>query len=179
MKKFLLFTLIAFLVNIGTTKANFENGITIAKVETQKDSVRLVELDKYWTELSRTVREGDFEGYKSTYHEDGVVIFAIGENKTSMSISSALGGWKKGFEDTKSGKVNSNVEFRFSQRIGDETTAHETGIFHYTSADSSGKSLANQFVHFEMLMVKINGEWKGVMEYQKSIATQEEWIILK
>ena len=90
-----------------------------------------------------------------------------------------MAGWKQGFDDTKSGKVKSDVTFRFSQRIIDDTTAHETGIFHYTSIDSNGKELANQLIHFEMLVVKKNGKWLGVMEYQKSVATQEEWDALK
>jgi len=91
----------------------------------------------------------------------------------------ALAGWKQGFDDTKSGKVKSDVKFRFSQRIGDAVTAHETGIFHYTSIDNQGKELANQLVHFEMLLVKKSGKWLGVMEYQKTMASQEEWDALK
>jgi hypothetical protein len=37
------------------------------------------------------------------------------------------------------GKVKATVEFRFSQRLGDETTAHETGIFLYTTTDAQGR----------------------------------------
>ena len=86
-----------------------------------------------------------------------------------------MAGWKQGFVDTKNGKVKSDVEFRFSQRIGDETTAHETGIFHYSSMDNTGKYIADEFVHFEMLLIKQNALWLGLMEYQKSKATKEEW----
>ena len=129
--------------------------------------------------LSQTVREGDFEGYKAAYHEDAVVIFATGENKFSLPISKALAGWKQGFMDTKAGKVKADVKFRFSQRIGDETTAHETGIFYYSAQDKDGKSIASSYTHFEMLFVKRDGSWYGLMEYQRSTATQEEWEALK
>ena len=44
--------------------------------------------------------------------------------------------------DTKAGKIRASVEFRFSQRIGGETTAHETGIFLYTATDADGTSAA-------------------------------------
>ncbi len=147
-------------------------------IEVNQDSLRLLALDNYWKELSRTVREGDFEGYAAAYHEDAVVIFATGKNKTSMSITKALANWKQGFDDTKSGKNKSDVTFRFSQRIGDETTAHETGIFKYWSSDSNGENQQQAYVHFEMLFVKKDGNWLGVMEYQKSQATKEEWDAL-
>lgn len=151
----------------------------IPDVQPDNDEVRIAELDKYWTELSRTVREGDFEGYSATYHPDAVVIFATGENKSSVPVSGALASWKQGFVDTKEGKNKSDVVFRFSQRLGSPTTAHETGIFIYTSHDADGNELANVAVHFEMLLVKKDGKWLGVMEYQKHQATPEEWEALK
>ena len=63
--------------------------------------------------------------------------------------------------------------------VGDSNTAHETGIFYFTSVDSNGKVLSKGGVHFENLFVKRNGKWETLMEYQKSKATQEEWDALK
>ena len=154
------------------------NSTNTSIIEINKDSTRITALNKFWKELSRTVREGDFEGYKNTYHKDAVIVFATGKNKTSVSIGSALKGWKKGFTDTKAGKTKADVAFRFSQRIGNETTAHETGIFVYSFTDANGKSI-KQRIHFEMLFVKKNNKWLGLMEYQKSVATKAEWDALK
>jgi ketosteroid isomerase-like protein len=146
---------------------------------TTADSIRIDELNRYWKEVSRSVREGDFEGYKATYHKDAVCVFTTGKNKRSASIETQLGLWKKDFVDTKSGKTKNNVEFRFTQRVGDSTTAHETGIFYFTSVDKEGKILSQGAVHFEGLLVKRNGSWLAMMEYQKVKATQEEWDALK
>lgn len=178
MKKIMLLSVLSLFGTIKNINADNKLKNWNSKLIIVKDSTRHSELNSFWKELSRTVREGDFEGYKATYHEDAVVIFATGKNKISNSLSVALAGWKQGFDDTKSGKVKSDVKFRFSQRISDATTAHETGIFHYTSIDDNGKELASQLIHFEMLLVKKNGKWLAVMEYQKSIATQEEWNAL-
>lgn len=71
------------------------------------------------------------------------------------------------------------VEFRFSQRIGNETTAHETGIFIFTSMDNHGEIKGKHIIHFEMLLIKKELDWHAIMEYQKSEATQEEWDALK
>jgi len=143
------------------------------------DAIRIAELDQYWAELSRTVREGDFDGYAATYHKDAVCVFTTGQKKLSSPIDEQLEKWKPGFVDSKSGKTQSNVTFRFSQRVGSPTTAHETGIFYFTSRDKEGKVISGGMVHFESLLVKRNGKWLTLMEYQKSKATQAEWDALK
>lgn len=139
------------------------------------DKARLAELDAYWVEASRTVKEGDFAGYSATFHEAATLV--SGSSKTSYPIAKALARWKQGFADTKAGKIKASVEFRFSQRIGDATTAHETGIFIYSTVDADGKA-TKAYIHFEALLVK-RESWKMMMEYQKSKATAEEWEKLK
>jgi hypothetical protein len=140
------------------------------------DKARLRELDAYWAEVSRSVREGDFEGYKATCHEEGVLV--AGTKQTSQPLSKALARWKQEFLDTKAGKLQANVELRFSQRLGDSSTAHETGIFRYSTVNAEGKR-KDDYVHFEALLVKKNGKWQTLMEYQKSKATLDEWKALK
>lgn len=157
---------------------------TLAAAQTSKpavsaDSMRVAELNHYWSELSRTVREGNFAGYAATYHQDAVCVFTTGQKKYTNPIDVQLDLWRPGFTDTKSGKTKSNVAFRFSQRVGNATTAHETGIFYFTSLDKDGKVLSSGAVHFESLLVKRNGVWLALMEYQKSRATQEEWDALR
>jgi hypothetical protein len=139
------------------------------------DQARLAELDAYWAEVSRCVSAGDFDGYAATCDPQGVLV--SGTKQTSYPLSSALAGWKQGFLDTKAGKMKAAVAFRFSQRIGDDTTAHETGIFHYSTVDPEGKP-TSAYINFEGLLVK-KGGWKIMMEYQKSAATEEEWEALK
>lgn len=162
--------------NANVSSINLCNNENPTNIE---DPARLAELDKYWMALSKTVKDGDFEGYGALYHSDAVVVFAVGENQTSVSISKALDNWKQGFQDTKDGKQKDNVEFRFSQRIGNEETAHETGIFHFTSEDNNGRLRADSYIHFEMLFVKKEGKWLSIMEYQKSAATKAEWDALQ
>ena len=144
-----------------------------AAEQDKKDGLK--ELDAYWAEVSRAVREGDFEGYKATCHEKGVLV--SGSKRTSYPLSKALARWKKDFTATKAGKIKANVEFRFSQRFSDETTAHETGIFLYSFTDPEGR-WKQEHVHFQALLLKSKDGWKIMMEYQKSKATQAEWDAL-
>jgi len=136
---------------------------------------RIADLDAYWAEVSRAVGAGDFEGYSATCHKEAVLV--SGSKKTSYPLSQALAKWKVEFDDTKAGKIKASVEFRFSQRFGDEATAHETGIFLYSSTDAEGKR-TDAYINFEGLLVKRDGKWKILMEYQKSEATEAEWKAL-
>ena len=129
------------------------------------------ELDSFWAEVVRTVSEGDFEGYKETYHQDAVVVSGI--SNTSKPISQALIEWQDGFTQTRVGKNKVGLDFRFTRRINDLTTAYETGIFRYSSSGEDG--IQNVvYIHFEALLVKKDG-WKTLMEYQTAVATVEEW----
>lgn len=137
---------------------------------------RLAELDAYWAEVSRTVREGDFEGYKATCHPLGVLV--SGRKEKSYPLSEALAGWKKEFDATEAGDMRASVVFRFSKRFGDATTAHETGMFLYKSTGADGEETA-AYIHMEALLLKgDDGAWRIVMEYQKSEGTEAEWDAL-
>ena len=144
---------------------------TIGADDDVKATARLKELDAYWAEVSRCVNEGDFAGYTATTHPDGVLV--AGTAKKTYPLAKALAGWEKDFIKTKSGKMKASVIFRFNQRLNDETTAHETGIFLYSFTGTDG-SMNQEYIHFEALLVK-RGSWKIMMEYQKSRATKAEW----
>ncbi|RNC80031.1 MAG: DUF4440 domain-containing protein [Balneola sp.] len=134
------------------------------------------EVDELWKEVSRTVAEGDFEGYSATFHTDAILVNGI--SKKSYPISNALNGWKQGFDDTKAGKMTASVEFRFSERLIGSVTAHETGIFKYSSQQEGGEA-QTVYIHFESLSSRTSGTWKMMMEYQVKIATEEEWAELE
>ena len=130
------------------------------------------ELDEYWKRVALAVRTGDLEGYRATCHPDGVLV--SGKAKKSELLSDALLRWGKEFADTRAGKMKAQVEFRFSDRKTGKGTAHETGIFLYSS-QKQGEKWKKDYVHFEALLVKKGGDWKILMEFQKSSATEKEW----
>ena len=78
---------------------------------------------------------------------------------------------------TKSVEIIANLDVKFSERLFDEFTAHETGIFHYYTINKNGDK-DDTYVHFESLWVKKNNKWKMIMEYQKSRTTEAEWNTL-
>ncbi|MEC9026134.1 MAG: nuclear transport factor 2 family protein, partial [Candidatus Neomarinimicrobiota bacterium] len=115
------------------------------------------ELDAAWKKLENTVSTGDFRSFKSVYHQDAVLVNGI--TKNSYPIKNAFEGWEKGFIDTKSEEIIANLDVKFSERLFDEFTAHETGIFHYYTINKNGDK-NDTYVHFESLWVKKNNKWK-------------------
>jgi len=132
-----------------------------------------VELDAFWTRVKQTVEEGDFDSYKALYHPDAVLVSE--DSKKSSLISQALVGWEQGFNDTREGRQKTSVDFRIVQRLNDNETAHEMGIFRYSSLRPDGGDESIAMMHFRSLLVKKNGEWLILMEYQGAATTEEEW----
>jgi ketosteroid isomerase-like protein len=142
----------------------------------EDETTRIAGLAAYWAKVSKAVKEGDFAAYVSTCHPEAILV--SGTKKQSYPLTQALARWKKEFDDTKDGTRESSVDFRFSQRLGDETTAHETSIFRY-SFRQDGAEWKHEYVHLEALLKKDDEGWKILMEYQKAAATEEEWNALK
>tara|TARA_B100000700_G_scaffold303611_1_gene375293 strand:+ start:9709 stop:10224 length:516 start_codon:yes stop_codon:yes gene_type:complete len=132
----------------------------------------VLQLDLAWEKLKKSISTGDFTSFKSLYHEDAILVNGILKN--SYPINKAFNGWKQGFDDTKSGKINAYLEIIFTERLFDEQSAHESGIFHYYTIDNNGHQ-TDSYVHFESLWVKKNYKWLMTMEFQKSKTNKVEW----
>jgi hypothetical protein len=173
--KNLTILLLTLFVSFHSTRST-EREITASEDTPQADN-RIEELNRYWAALGRTAKEGNFDGMKALYHEDAVMV----KTDTTIAISDAFKfRWKKEIMQVKTGERANTVDFRFSKRIGNDITAFETGIFHYTSIETStGNALGDSYTHFESLLVKVNGQWVALMEYQKTEATEEEWESLQ
>lgn len=135
------------------------------------------DINMFWHEAARTVSTGDFAAYSALYHPDAVVVDTLAESNRTKPIAEALRQWKAGFDETASNFRTSSVAFRFSRRLHDAETAHETGIFRYISS-SNKEAEKTTYVKFESLMVKKNAKWMWLMEYQREMATREEWDAL-
>jgi len=128
------------------------------------------ETNALYQRLITSVDKADFEMMASAYHPDAVL---VKKNKTTP-IKKALIRWTK--EGTlwakKGGKAS--LEFRFSDRVINETSSFEKGIYKYKTISKSGDEKV-YLVHIENLSIKQNGQWVTLMEKQLQAATKEEW----
>ena len=131
-----------------------------------------LEIDRVWSEITLSVKKGDFSKYKTFYHEDAVLISQT--NQTSSTIKDAFVRWEEGFRLTRSGKIKTNLEVRFKKRLADKKTFFEEGVLKYWTIDSQGnKNLS--YLAFEALWIKRGEKWLMIMENQKSFLDEFEW----
>ena len=69
-----------------------------------------------------------------------------------------------------------DVQFKFTQRMGNENTAFEKGIFLYTSTDKAGLKTI-KIMEFDAVLVK-RKQWQILLEHQKSESNESEWNLL-
>jgi hypothetical protein len=148
-----------------------------APLAAQVDSVTL-ELDAFWAEVSRTVAEGDFEAMRATYHPDGVWEGVNPANRRIQSLSAPFPGAETGFVSTRAGEQVPGVEFRFSSRLHDSTTAHEVGMAHYWVTPRGGER-SDSYGLLDSYLVKKDGRWMILVEIQRWGMSKEEWDALE
>ena len=75
--------------------------------------------------MAASVANDDIVAMGRVYHPAAVLVTTAG----TKPIAAALDGWGKDIVTAKKNGVRATVEFRFSSRRDDATTAFETGIF--------------------------------------------------
>lgn len=165
-------------------RTRFSVGVTLALTLTLSSltppaaSAQMVtdELDAFWAEVVRTIEEGDFEGYSALYHPDAVLVSNLTEK--TYPISGALKGWRHFFDDTKAGTLKASLRLKITHRVNDGSgTALEGGMFHYRTETADGE-VTDEYTYFEALLVKKDGQWKQMMEYQRGAGTDNNWDAL-
>ena len=129
------------------------------------------EIDReIWSVFVATVAADDIAGMGNAYFPDAVLV----SPKGTRPIKETLEGWGRDMVAARARGDTATVEFRFSRRQDDSTTAFEAGIFKYTVIAKSG-ARTSKFYPFEELLVKSNGKWRVLMERQFDLVTQDAW----
>ena len=123
-----------------------------------------------WSVFVATVTSDDIVRMGSVYFPDAVLVTPRG----TSPIKETLERWGRDMVAAQAKGNRATVEFRFSRRQDDATTAFEAGIFKYTVIEKSGASNP-KFYPFEQLLAKTNGKWRVLMERQFAEVTQGEW----
>ena len=123
-----------------------------------------------WSVFVATVAADDIVGMGNVYFPDAVLVRPRG----TQPIKQTLEGWGRDMVAAKARGSRATVEFRFSRRQDDASTAFDAGIFKYSVIEKSGASVS-KFYPFEELIAKMDGKWRVLMERQFTEVTQEEW----
>lgn len=126
-----------------------------------------------WQAVAKSVVDHDIVAMGRVYHPAAVLVSQEG----TTPIADALVRWGRDMVTAKAKGDRAFVEFRFTRRQDDATTAFETGAFRYGTIDKAGLSTP-AYVRFEALLVKTSAGWQMVMERQLEAITEGEWNAL-
>ena len=132
------------------------------------------EIDRQvWRAVATSVVDDDIVAMGRVYHPTAVLVSKDG----TTPIASALERWGRDMITARKNGVKASVEFRFTTRQDDATTAFESGAFRYATTDPAGVTTPG-YVRFEALLVKSAGGWQIVMERQLEALTESAWHAL-
>ena len=89
-----------------------------------------------WQAVAKSVVDDDIVAMSRVYHPAAVLVSKDG----TTPIAAALDRWGRDMVTAKKNGVKASVEFRFTTRQDDATTAFEAGAFRYATTDKAGVS---------------------------------------
>lgn len=129
------------------------------------------ELDReIWSVLVATVANDDIAGMGAVYFPTAVLVSPIG----TTPIKETLVRWGRDMAAAKAKGNRASVEFRFTQRLDNVTTAFDAGLFKYTVIEKSGAT-SSKYYPFEILLAKTDGKWLILMERQFAEVPHAAW----
>jgi hypothetical protein len=146
----------------------------VAFVPTLARGQSTAEIDRQvWQAVAKSVVDHDIVAMGRVYHPAAVLV----SQKGTTPITDALVRWGRDMVTAKKNGDRAYVEFRFTLRQDDATTAFEAGAFRYGTITKAGVDTPG-YVRFEALLVKTPAGWQMVMERQLEAITEREWNAL-
>lgn len=100
------------------------------------------ELDReIWSVLVATVANDDIAGMGAVYFPNAVLVSPSG----TTPIKETLERWGRDMVAAKAKGNRASVEFRFTQRLDNATTAFDAGLFKYTVIEKSGAASSKYY----------------------------------
>ncbi|MEQ8331034.1 MAG: hypothetical protein RH859_11295 [Longimicrobiales bacterium] len=139
----------------------------------QTESI-VAELDAFWAGVVQSVVEWSIPAQKATYHPDAVGVYGTADSYTTSSI---WAGFAKREADTSAAEApdrRRTLEFRFSSRVHDASTAHEVGLYHFWAEGGE-----HYYGTVDSYLVKKDGRWLILVEIQfEPPVTKADWDAL-
>jgi hypothetical protein len=139
----------------------------------QTESI-VAELDAFWAGVVKSVVEWSLPAQKATYHPDAVGMYGTADSYTTSSI---WAGFAKREADTSAVEALDRrriLEFRFSSRVHDASTAHEVGLYHFWA-----EGREHYYGTVDSYLVKKDGRWLILVEIQlEPPMTKADWDAL-
>lgn len=140
----------------------------------QADAVT-AELDTFWAGVVRSVTEWSIPAQKATYHPDAVGVTGTTSSYKTYRIWADFAAKEAASGSQDAPGKRRVLEFRFSSRVHDATTAHEVGLYHYWEDGAE-----HYYGKVDSYLVKKDGHWRILVEIQYEPAVAKaDWDALR
>ncbi|NNC50198.1 MAG: nuclear transport factor 2 family protein [Flaviramulus sp.] len=115
-----------------------------------------------WSNFTKAFEELDYELFSSLHCDD--LVRVSGDSKSIKSKAVYIDGYKSRWTNQS---IKRTISFRFLERICNDKTASERGIYKLTIYPDSPNE-KSYYGKFHVLLKKENGSWKILVDYDSS-----------
>ncbi|MBL8516552.1 MAG: nuclear transport factor 2 family protein [Betaproteobacteria bacterium] len=115
-----------------------------------------------WIPYSKAFAEGKANDYIALHSKS--LLRVMGDLKFVDPYEGFTRNMAEMFDSLKKQNVKVSIQFRFTERIANQDTASERGIYEFVMTDAKGKVTRN-YSRFHNFLKKEGGKWKIVMDY--------------
>ncbi len=129
-----------------------------------------------WLPFSESYAENSVEKYAALHSADFIRVSG-GANSSISNLENYIAQSRVHFGNNQTEGRKIRIEFRFLERIANDSTASERGIYHYISEDKVGK-IWDGYGKFHVIERIENGQWKILVDYdsdENKTIGQDDW----
>ena len=148
MKRLIFLSVLLILVALGNaqTKENFEH------------------INKTWAKFYKAFETLDYRLMAQIHSKD---LVRISGGKRILDYQTYIDNYKIGFKNKKENNQTNTISLRFLERINNDTTASERGIYRLKIIDDS-KNERDYYGKFHVIFKKIDNQWIITMDYDST-----------
>ena len=142
----------------------FTLGLILPTLANAQSQVRLAEINKVWKKFCEGFNSHRPELLREVHSED---LIRVSGGQRVSGYDDCMRRYEASIKNTLEKKVESTLTLRFIERVSDENSASDRGIYQLKRKEP-GKEEKQYYGKFHAFMRKINGEWKIVVDYDST-----------
>ena len=138
--------------------------IVFTNISNSQSTENLKAINTVWAKFYKAFETLDYTLMAEIHTKD---LVRVSGGKRILGYDSYIKGYESSFKNSKETDQTSNIYLRFFERINNDSTASERGVYKLVRNKGTEKEQA-YYGQFHVIFKKINGEWKITMDYDSS-----------
>lgn len=139
--------------------------LSLLTVQSNSQSLNNLEaINKTWEKFYKAFDDLDYT-LMADIHSKKLIRISGGNRITDYNTY--INNYKTTFNRAKENKTSNTISLRFFERISNDSTASERGIYKLTRIEN-GKAPKSYYGQFHVIFIKENNAWKILMDYDSN-----------